>query len=68
MREGTCHHLSFLDQILLADFFIKSFGTFWEVKIGINRANLPNSLSLLKKISIGGAKFEHFFAFIAHAR
>ena len=40
MREGTFHPLSFLDQIFVIWFFIKTFQTFLEVKIDINRVNL----------------------------
>ena len=41
MRQGTFHPLSFLEQIFGSWIFIKSFKTFFEVKIDINRVNLP---------------------------
>ena len=40
MREGTFIPLSFLDQILSAEFFIKNVQTSSEVKIDINQVNL----------------------------
>ena len=40
MRQGTFHPFSFLDHIFSADFFIKNFQTFLEVKIDTNRVNL----------------------------
>ena len=40
MRQGTFHPLSSLDQILPAEFFIKDFQTFLELRIDINRVNL----------------------------
>ena len=39
MSEGTFHPLSFLEKIFSAEFFIKNFQTFLEVKIDINRIN-----------------------------
>ena len=49
--------------------FYQKFPNFLELKIETNRVNfdsLPSSLSL-KKMPLGEAKDEHFFAFIAHA-
>ena len=40
MREGTFHPLSFLDQILSAEFLSNISKLFWEVKIDNNRVNL----------------------------
>ena len=64
MRVGIFHPLSFLDQNLSADFLIKSSKLFWRWKltsIGLFWP-LPSSLSIIK-ITLGGAKDEHFSCF-----
>ena len=54
---------SFLNLILSAEFFIKNFQTFWEVKIDINRVNLTlfESYKTCSKVAL---KLNIFLAFI----
>ena len=56
--------MSFLDQILSAEFLSK-ISKFWEVKIDINRVILTSAklIEPYKKITLGGAKDEHFSCF-----
>ena len=59
MRGDTFISLSFLDQILSAELFIKNFQTFLEVK---KIDKLPSSSSLIKVAPIC-TKGEHFLCF-----
>jgi hypothetical protein len=48
MREGTIHPLSFLDQILSAEFISKISKLFWRWKLTDEFDSLPSSLRLMK--------------------
>ena len=67
-REGTFHPLSFLDEILSAEFLSQISEFFWRWKLTSNRliwhpAKLNTHWFLWKEIPLGGAKAEHFFCF-----
>ena len=62
-REGTFNLLSFLDQILSAEFLSKNSKLFWREKLtSIGLIWHPDKLIQppFKKMPLGGAKDEHF--------
>ena len=61
IRGATFISLSFLDQILLADFLSK-LSKLFKVKFDINRVILTPypAYWVFQKLPLGGAKYEHF--------
>ena len=55
--------LPLLDQILSADFFFQNFQTFWRWSLTSVRLFWHPAHWVLKKLPLGGSKYEHFSCF-----